>query len=124
MWREAILRCLRCFYPHLMSELTATSFPELRVVAQSNQVCMLTSTYEPVGNREELDEDDSLPLLIPPSPLAKPSSETAMPLRIHPTCLCFSPPLPSRSLNPTYDGALQSLGSSISSYLLVSTVDF
>lgn len=99
-WREAILRCLQCFYPQLMPELMATSVPELRVVAQSDQVCLLTSTYEPVGNREALDEDDSLPLLIPPSPLAKSSPETAMPLRIHPTCLCLSPPLP-RQVGPS-----------------------
>lgn len=71
-WGEAILRCLQCACPQLMSAFTATaelettlilttdpeptpmpptepkseatSFPEPKVAAQSDQVCVLTST--------------------------------------------------------------------------------
>lgn len=124
--------------PTTESKREATSFPELKVAAQSDQVCVLTSTYEPVGNREEPEEDDSLLPLIPPSPepslpLTLPNSKTNR-LLIHQYDNRLNTPiLPStstssaqacRSLSPTFAGALQSLGSSIGSDLLESAVDF
>ncbi|XDV14491.1 hypothetical protein PO909_014733 [Leuciscus waleckii] len=108
-WRKVILRCLVLTaiaeletavrpasdpeptpIPTAEPEHEATSVQEPKVAAKPDQLCVPTSTYEPVGNGEELEEDDSLPPLIPTSP--KPSS----PLVLSSTTP-FSPLVPSSS---------------------------
>lgn len=68
--------------PTTEPEHEASSVSKPKVATQADQVCVPTSTYEPLGNREE---GDSIPLLNLPnlktsSPLVLPSPKPSSPL--------------------------------------------